>query len=124
MHSYHCIFYISEEETSFHLLVSCQFSIYVWKHVASSSNCSGICEGKTLSECFLSWNEHEPDWKSLPCYISRELWKGRNKRIFENSIIDAISISYKGITTFKEDTFVKEIVHLISNKEHPKVHMA
>ena len=41
-------------------------------------------------------------WKSLPCFITWEIWLGLNRNIFENKHVYALSFCFKGLADFNE----------------------
>ena len=45
-----------------------------------------------------------PAWKSLSCFITWEIWLGRNMHIFENKPVSSLSVCCKGMPTYKECT--------------------
>jgi hypothetical protein len=81
-------------ETSWHLFFECPFARRIWTSVAQWPGCASVepirWEGaRSISEAWLIMNatareEHRKGLRSLFILIAQEIWKERNRRIFEN----------------------------------------
>ena len=81
-----CVLCKKELETTYHLFLSCCFSIEVWKEVSSVVGFNCQWEGDSIGNAWDSWWRRilQKHFKMLPLLVIWGIWIARNKAIFKD----------------------------------------
>jgi ribonuclease HI len=114
-----------EDETIRHLLFDCPFAKAVWL-VSPLQIRSAELPLDTKVVWLWLWSSLQPADKPLSCYIAWEIWKARNKYIFEGTQPQPLQITHQAIHTAKtklHDISITPIAHRTNVGTAPEPHM-
>ena len=87
---------------SSHLKVRYPFTLIVWQEVKNALNIDQIWDFQNIYSSFKQWIIREHNWRALPYFICWEVWKHRNRKLFEGKHVGAWLDATRGIIQFKE----------------------
>jgi len=79
-----CNLFLKDEETTSHLFIHCETTQFIWKKILNFLNITEAWNFSTLEENLLQWFTQYPRMRHIPFLVSWEIWKYRNKILFEN----------------------------------------
>jgi hypothetical protein len=91
-----CALCKNANESTFHILISCPFSMKVWTEASLSLRKNCIWNGDTLEMAWKNWSRdpRNKEIKALPLLISWGIWLARNAEIFkEKSSIPEVIVA-------------------------------
>ena len=97
-----CSLYFVNAESVNHFMVGCPFTMLVWKEIRQILKIDKEWEGDSLIVFFDRWLRGAEGWKELPCFVLWEIWKQRNKVIFEIANTLVWRVVHQSILYFKE----------------------
>lgn len=97
-----CGIFVEEAESMDHLMVGCSFTKQVWREVLNNFNISQDWEDGSLVIFFERFIKGAHVWKEFPCFVFWEVWKLRNKVLFESMLKYVQKVSNREIYHFKE----------------------
>lgn len=97
-----CILCKVEAESVYHLLVHCSFTKLLWQVASRNCNIAPRWSSSSMSLCFKDWIKNVKSWCELPCFICWELWKHRNKILFEDKPKNAVKVGLLALSAYKE----------------------
>jgi hypothetical protein len=84
-----------DEETIFHIFVSCTFTQQIWISLSTVYNFATIWGGSTLTLCYENWLKLEKTRCILPALTCWYIWLARNKCIFESCATTVQGVVYQ-----------------------------
>ncbi|XP_050238285.1 uncharacterized protein LOC126687772 [Mercurialis annua] len=91
----------SKEENSLHIVLHCHFAWLAWNKLFGMCNLHMVMP-YTLLEFLFYWDSvafkrYRVLWRTIGFFCVWELWKARNKRIFDNEHVEVDSLIFKVI---------------------------
>jgi len=79
-----CALCLKEEESATHLFVDCQTTQFIWDNILTSFGIDSDWKRATIEENLKHWFLKLANLRHIPFLIMWEIWKYRNKILFEN----------------------------------------
>jgi hypothetical protein len=91
------------EETSYHLLMTCEYTKLVWKEIGTIMGYNVVWVGATIEEGLKVWmgNKVYDNLKSLPLIVGWGVWLARNVALFEEQSVLALQCATQGLSILK-----------------------
>jgi ribonuclease HI len=88
------------QEDIHHLLIHCEFSMYVWNIMLNFFNLPYSWSGDSLSTCFNSWYLNKSSPICMAAHISWQLWIERNCALFEDRPPSSLAVFNRVLATY------------------------
>lgn len=89
-----------DAEDVHHLLVHCPFVKEVWQHTSKFLPHPVFWSGPTFTACLSDWITHKSNPPSLAVHISWQVWKERNRVIFDGHSPSVLAVAHRVWASF------------------------
>ena len=79
-------------ESTYHLLNKCGFTLHIWKKICFHVNISQVLGGENLDTCFTNLINSSKFYHSILAIIFWKIWRVRNTCLFENHLQNSYNI--------------------------------
>ncbi|XP_050207350.1 uncharacterized protein LOC126656754 [Mercurialis annua] len=89
------------EETSMHIILHCQYAWSAWSFILELANIAWVVPA-SLDDFFFQWyfivkKKYRSLWQLIWFFTIWEFWKARNRKLFQDELLDFKSLVYSSI---------------------------
>jgi hypothetical protein len=88
----------ASDESNYHLIMSCSYSVQVWKELEVLTGLQDSWHGTSIEESLKVWceNVNTKKFRALPVIVAWGTWIARNYSLFDDKVIPSLQSAVQG----------------------------